>query len=234
MTDLQEWKVTVGYDDALEDPFIWTDFTLIDFRCRHSSDDILNCVFEDDDDICEQGLEEHTGKFFRSYLYMNRHEFIADSSIVGYLDFSGGSSAGIRWYLTEGTCNIPGDPALYDPNNKRFSYRQPAGVLIWNDYDGDLFWKWLKEQRNAAKQSIEQARDALDTYVIAALDEYNKWASGETYWFTVERLNGDGDYEEVDSCGGYYGWDHMKDGLSETVPEQIVKAEDWELVEAYY
>lgn len=234
--DQHEWKVTVGWDDSTEDPLAeYSDFELIDFRdhyrkwSSYGPNSILDCVFEDDEGACEQRPEEHTGDFFNSD-HPTRHEFQPNASIVAYLDFQGGSSAGIRWYLSEGTCSIPGYEALYD-----FNDHEPSGVLVWEGKDEGGFWEWMKHRDNAAKTSIEQANEQLDTYVRAVLEDYSHWASGNTYWFRIERLNDDGDYDELDSCGGYYGWDHMKEGLTDMgMPENVVKAEDFELVEAGY
>lgn len=230
--DQHEWRITVGYDDSTEDPLVeYSDFELIDFRdhyrkwgSSYGPDCILDCTFEDDYEACEDRPGEHTN-------HPTRHEFKPNASIVAYLDFMGGSSAGIRWYIIGGTCSLPGYEAMYDTREGR----DPAGVLVWEGRDEGGFWEWLSHRDNAAKTSIEQANEQLDTYVKAVLDEYNHWASGDTYWFQIERLNSEGDYEDFESCGGYYGWDHAKCGLIEMgIPEDIVKAEDWELIEAPY
>lgn len=69
-----------------------------------------------------------------------------------------------------------------------------AGVLIWEHPPSDMGAKTVEERKKDAR---------------AFLDEYNDWMNGNCYYFSVETIDG----EEIDSCGGLIGTDHLEDVL---------------------
>lgn len=66
----------------------------------------------------------------------------------------------------------------------RWDTSRYAGVLLWNNPPGDM----------GAKTPEDRAKDAQ-----AFLDEYNAWANGYVYGYTVETPDG----EHLDSCWGF-------------------------------
>lgn len=234
--DLRTWRLTVGHDQDTEDPLVYTDFEFKDFSERRSGysswepASILDCAYEYGNDYCcnnQPDMHDHYVKQDMESID-DLHEYLPSESIVAYLHYMGGSSAGIRWYVTGSSCLIPGWGFAPDDD----SY--PAAVLVWKE-DELGFWKWLDEQDNSVKMSLKLASERLDAYVKSAIEEYSMWASGDTYWVMLEKVNDEGtDYDEVDSCGGFIGWDHVKSYLSDWMPEEVIKDEDWELIENYY
>ena len=63
------------------------------------------------------------------------------------------------------------------------------------------------------KKRLEQAVSHLESEVSM----YDEYLRGNVYWFNII----DSDGEDVDSCGGYYGYDHEKSGLMDTVRDSI-------------
>lgn len=50
----------------------------------------------------------------------------------------------------------------------------------------------------------------------ASMDYYQAWCTGDVYGWIIERENPDsGEWEDVDSCWGYYGWEWAKESALE-------------------
>jgi hypothetical protein len=82
----------------------------------------------------------------------------------------------------------------------RFDTAQIAGILVWQDkpvHCGKTF-----EQRK------ENARSFLTVYT--------DWANGESYYFSLEDMSGN----DIESCGGYIGWEHLMSGIKEVCGEK--------------
>ena len=78
-----------------------------------------------------------------------------------------------------------------------------AGILVWAQPLADL-------NRDPAART-KQAESFLEVYT--------DWCNGNCYWYRLEDEN----EEDVDTCGGYYGDDHLIDGLNETLePDDVV------------
>lgn len=65
-----------------------------------------------------------------------------------------------------------------------------AGILVWPHPEDEI----------GAKSLSDRAEDAR-----GFLKEYNAWANGDGYGYSIE----DGDGEDIDSCWGFYGDDYM-------------------------
>jgi hypothetical protein len=67
--------------------------------------------------------------------------------------------------------------------------------------------------------------EQVDAALESAAELYGHYMSGSVYGASVEKLvrNGpdDFDWEEVDSCWGFYGPDHDKSGLNEFVRDAL-------------
>jgi hypothetical protein len=53
--------------------------------------------------------------------------------------------------------------------------------------------------------------------VAGETKQYAAWAAGEVFGYSITDENG----EEVESCSGYYGWDHDESGLMEQAKDAI-------------
>ena len=61
----------------------------------------------------------------------------------------------------------------------------------------------LKDWPNWTLEDVEKA-------LKAEVKEYSDWANGETYGFTITCPDGDHDYDDYTSYGGFIGWDYAK------------------------
>lgn len=55
------------------------------------------------------------------------------------------------------------------------------------------------------------------SYLKGEVNTYNQWVNGEVYGYVITK-----DGEEVDSCWGYYGYDHCEDEAKYSVDHIIV------------
>ncbi len=87
--------------------------------------------------------------------------------------------------------------------------------------------EWL--EKSGLKAASAAAGEASEERIHAALESaaelWGHYMFGDVYGATVERLvpNGpdDAEWEEVDSCWGFYGPDHDKSGLNEFVRDAL-------------
>lgn len=89
---------------------------------------------------------------------------------------------------------------------------------------------------DTAAKRAETGSDAenMRQYLESELDEYNAWADGECYGFTITDCNGD----EVESCGGNIGEQWVREAAAEEVPMVSperrysirLTAHQWELI----
>lgn len=105
-------------------------------------------------------------------------------------------------------------------DNSRYPFNCPwdAGQVGWIYV---LHWQIAKEYGNASKENIAKARRCL----LGEVETYNQFISGQVYGYIVEDHSG----EHLDSCWGYYGYDHTASGLLEAAHSYI----DWHLTKAY-
>lgn len=76
--------------------------------------------------------------------------------------------------------------------------------------------KWFGWKR------ITKAREAkIEKYLKSDVATYDQYLTGEIYGYIVN----DEDGEEIDSCWGFFGYDHEKSGLLEQARDQI----DWHI-----
>jgi hypothetical protein len=80
-------------------------------------------------------------------------------------------------------------------------------------------WKLLTKAR----------RKKIEEYLRSEVKIYDDYLTGSVYGYTVERLdNATGEWEQVDSCWGFFGYNPVESGLCDTIPhfskEQIERA----------
>lgn len=59
--------------------------------------------------------------------------------------------------------------------------------------------------------------ERADGWLEGEVQVYNDYLSGSVYYYTVEDPEG----EHIDSCGGFYGYDHENSGLLEYAKNAI-------------
>ena len=67
-------------------------------------------------------------------------------------------------------------------------------------------WDKLTQER------VQQVKDQLR----AEVEAYDLYLRGESYWYRIEELK-DGEWEEIDSCGGYLGTEYFLQEVNETL-----------------
>lgn len=105
-----------------------------------------------------------------------------------------------------------------DNSRYPFNCRWDAGQVGWIYV---LHWQIAKEYGNASDENIAKARRCL----LAEVEVYNQFISGQVYGYIVKDHSG----EHLDSCWGYYGYDHKASGLLEAAHSYV----DWHLAAAY-
>jgi hypothetical protein len=103
---------------------------------------------------------------------------------------------------------------------------------------------------HAPKGAEGLTEDKIRSHLKNEVETYNQWMSGDVYGFILRRWEeaecGDpnhGDWEDEDSCWGFYGSDHTTNGMADHLPTGLHKHlgdmhmstievdEDWEMEE---
>lgn len=99
-----------------------------------------------------------------------------------------------------------------------------SGITISTDpfscpwVSGQIGWicvtreKILKEwnRKKLSQKLLEKVKKTL----VAEIAEYDSYLSGECYYYSLEKKE-DGEWEEIDSCGGFLGREHLMSHLKE-------------------
>lgn len=94
---------------------------------------------------------------------------------------------------------------IYRYEHSGVAYKR--GTAQGFDYSNCGFYFVTAQSISGATWTAEKIAEAID----AELAEYTAWANGEVYRFTLY----DNEGEEVDSCGGFYALEDMRDALGE-------------------
>lgn len=70
---------------------------------------------------------------------------------------------------------------------------------------------------DSTKPARERALDLLRIEV----EVYDQYLRGDIWGFSIEEMNEDGEWVTTDSCGGFFGDDPFKNGISDHVPEEL-------------
>jgi len=110
------------------------------------------------------------------------------------------------------------EPALYKGYHvfPLYAYIH-SGVSLSLTYNGDRWDTSMKgfilikdgeEGVTSREEALKPAEDLVELW--------NSYLEG-SYWFNIKNPEGD----EIDSCGGFYGYDHEKSGLMDTCRDAI-------------
>ena len=67
------------------------------------------------------------------------------------------------------------------------------------------------------KRITKTIREKAEKLLDAEVEIYDNYLTGAVYCYTITNAEG----EEIDSCSGYYGYDHEKNGLLDTARDII-------------
>jgi hypothetical protein len=148
--------------------------------------------------------------------YRDYHEFLVECQ-GRKSRYMKGANVGIQRKLNVGTAFLV---SCYEHSGIMYSLKGEgmqchwdttgiAGILVWEHSPKEMGAKTYKDREQDARNFLE---------------EYNHWVNGQCYYFTVEKMekcekcnheNG----EVVDSCGGYIGYEYLKEILKSEHPE---------------
>lgn len=175
---------------------------------------------------------------------------------VRYDNSSDGADAFVEWaqeQLKAGNLVIA-SLDLYDHSGitmKICSWDEDAfgtGRTGWDS--GIVGWIFITKDKAISEFAVKEGQDWKERArecLKAEVDVYDDYLCGDVYGFTLSRLsayttiengvervnyNSDAEWEEVDSCGGYYGWDSEKSGLLECIPTGAERISEDELPDA--
>lgn len=117
---------------------------------------------------------------------------------------------------------------LYDHSGITIS----AGSFNCRWDSGQVGWQYVTDEALAAEWNGD--RDKALKYMDAVLETYDHYITGEVYGFEIEEAKpftkkfADGsedeedvDWEDGDSCYGFYGDDPMENGMADHVPNEL-------------
>lgn len=79
----------------------------------------------------------------------------------------------------------------------QFDTAQIAGILVWQQ-DSKHCGKTFEDRQKSARSFLEV---------------YTMWANGECYYYSIEDMEGN----DIDSCGGYIGEDHLLSSIKDAI-----------------
>jgi len=87
----------------------------------------------------------------------------------------------------------------------------------------------IRKEYNVKRVSAK-LRERMVKYLTTDVKTYDQYLRGEIFYFNVEKTDNDGETIDIDSCGGYYGYDDnymisvIKDAISYDInatPQQL-------------
>lgn len=100
---------------------------------------------------------------------------------------------------------------VYDHSGRTYSTRPFS--CPWDS--GQIGWTFISladvRKEYGVKRITKAIREKATRMLVAELETYNQWASGDVWGYIVEDDEGD----ELDSCWGFYGMDAEASGLLE-------------------
>lgn len=213
------YQVIVHHGSAAESPRDWDNVSTM--VCEHRRYNL-----GDDDGAATARAAVRNSRDYRStWEETESGEFRHGGQLQDCLDLSEPNDL---WYAVNMCSDIVAMPLfLYDHSGitistGRFSCPWDSGQVGFAFVTLDTIKRETK-WRTMCKPAVEWARRCID----GETDVYDDYLRGNVYWFETQRAtewDSDGDpteWEDLDSCGGYYGSDHEKSGLAESALESI-------------
>lgn len=174
------------------------------YRLILDHDDDVECPCENDGSWKLYSFDpRHTN-------YRDYHEFIPEYGVnIGVQrKLNVGTAFLLSCYEHSGISYSLNGEMTHEP----WDTKHTAGILVWEESPKNM----------GAKTYAEREQDARNF-----LEEYNHWVNGHCYCYAIEKMetcptckheHG----EVVESCGGYIGWDYLKQMLMSEHPELFV------------
>ena len=132
--------------------------------------------------------------FHRRYSLGDKHEFSDSDDFREYLDENENKIMALPLYLY--------DHGGITMNTTGFSCPWDSGQV------GVIYCTYEKIRKEyGIKYVTKKWQEKIRQYLINEVQTYDQYLRGEVYCYNIE--------DTVDSCGGFYGYDHKKSGLLE-------------------
>jgi len=109
-----------------------------------------------------------------------------------------------------------------------------AAKKNWGIKNGGRVWDHVVYPRN--KKNKENSltgmtlRECTEKNLKGEVKTYDHFITGNVFSFELQTKDAEGEWEDKDSCGGFYGDDHVESGLIDYLPEEakhLVKELEW-------
>lgn len=98
---------------------------------------------------------------------------------------------------------------------------------------GQVGFIYITPETSTKWGGVSLSKEKLEEDLISEVELYNKYLSGEVYWYRVfenqipskecphchQMIDGEAEWVEIDSCSGFYGLDDVKEVIEEVLNE---------------
>jgi hypothetical protein len=90
---------------------------------------------------------------------------------------------------------------------------------------GQVGWIYVTKDRLAKEGLSHRTTEEIEQYLKGEVEIYDQYLRGNVYGYSLEIAHkceccNHVEYEEIDSCWGYYGDEGIEDGLKDSIPEE--------------
>lgn len=162
------------------------------------------------DDDTESPSDREAGWGFRLISFGRRHVNHEDPS-----KFFGDNGRPVLWLRNKLKAKTAFFLSYYEHGLCRWPLSGEGPHCQWDSVDvaGLLLWEGKAKDLHPLPQPRVAAARAF-------LEEYTDWCNGECYWYSIEDADTG---EEVDSCGGFIGWDAVREAITEYTEGELVR-----------
>lgn len=134
--------------------------------------------------------------------FNRRHINYKDPSILLNRDGTA-KDFGLRRKLAVGTAFLV---SCYEHGNSHWGLQGEVMQCQWDTAQIAGILVWQEKPKYCGKTFEDRKKNAR-----SFLEVYTSWANGECYYYSIEDMDGN----DVDSCGGYIGWEHLMAGIKD-------------------
>lgn len=70
------------------------------------------------------------------------------------------------------------------------------------------------------KRVSQKLKDRAEEILESEVETYDQYLTGDVFGFSVEKKDEDGDWEDIDSCWGFYGSNVKENGMTDYIPQE--------------
>jgi len=198
-TEFGEYTIKIEQDDISDSPRDWDNLgTMVCFHSRYSLGDKHN--FES-----PIAMVHELSGLYEEEIY----EYLTDKQIDKCWEEVHKKYVVLPLYLYDHsgiTMNTTGFTCGWDSG--RVGYIYISHEAIRKEYN--------------LKRVSKKMREKVAGYLTSEVELYDQHLTGEVYWFNVEK-NNDGESVDIDSCGGFYGYndDYMISVIKDAIQYDI-------------